>query len=128
VPPDFAQGYCRYFGATRRGPAAAATLPAALCGVLAPFQAHATLPGPGGRGLVVRAARLDDGDALLLLEERESAPPAAAPLSAREREVLHWVVEGKTNTVQTHLEHVFAKLGVVSRAQAVAETLKAPRG
>lgn len=31
-------------------------------------------------------------------------------------------------TVQTHLEHVFAKLHVVSRAQAVAEALRAPRG
>ncbi len=135
-----AEALCRrYFGATRRGLAAAATLPAALRGVLAPFQARATLPGPDGRGLVVRAARLDGGDALLLLEDRESAPPAAAALSPREREVLHWVGEGKTNheigvilgisarTVQTHLEHVFAKLHVVSRAQAVAEALKAPR-
>lgn len=140
-----AEALCRrYFAATRRGPAAGATVPAALRGVLAPFQAHATFPGPDGRGLVVRAARLDDGEnhgeVLLLLEERESAPAPAAALSAREREVLHWVGEGKTNheigvilgisarTVQTHLEHVFAKLGVVSRAQAVAEALRAQRG
>ena len=135
-----AQAVCaRYFPATRRGPSSSATLPAPLRAMLAPFRAQATFTGPGGRLLLVRVARLDDGgEALLLLDEREA--PAAAALSPREREVLRWVGEGKTNqeigvildisprTVQTHLEHVFAKLGVVTRAQAVAEALRRGAG
>ena len=51
-------------------------------------------------------------------------------LTAREAEVLYWVVKGKTNrdiadivgaspaTVKKHLEHVFAKLGVETRTAA----------
>lgn len=52
-------------------------------------------------------------------------------LSRREAEVLHWLSKGKTNseiatilgmgrrTVEKHLEHVFTKLGVESRAAAM---------
>lgn len=52
-------------------------------------------------------------------------------LSSREREVLHWVSEGKSNeeiglilnishnTVKNHLKRVFSKLGVSARSQAV---------
>jgi DNA-binding CsgD family transcriptional regulator len=130
------QALCqRYFRAVRRGPAGRAALPAALAALLAPLRPRATFEGPSGGRLLVRVARLDQaGEALLLLDEIEAPSPAA--LSAREREVLRWVSEGKTNpeigvilgisarTVQTHLEHVFAKLGVVSRAQAVAEALR----
>ncbi|HSV70783.1 MAG TPA: response regulator transcription factor [Methylibium sp.] len=51
-------------------------------------------------------------------------------LTAREAEVLHWVIQGKTNrdigeilgtsprTVTKHLEHVFEKLGVETRTAA----------
>ncbi len=51
-------------------------------------------------------------------------------LTAREAEVLYWVVKGKTNrdigdilgsspaTVKKQLEHVFAKLGVETRTAA----------
>ncbi|GAA3861406.1 response regulator [Streptomyces sedi] len=58
--------------------------------------------------------------------------PAAGPLSAREREVLALVARGTSNreiarelfvseaTVKTHLTHVYAKLGVNDRAEAVA--------
>ena len=53
-------------------------------------------------------------------------------LTAREREVLSWVARGETNaevarrlwlspgTVRTHLEHVYAKLGVNTRTAAAA--------
>lgn len=53
------------------------------------------------------------------------------PLTDRETEVLRWVARGKTNreiatllyisphTVRTHLEHVFEKLGVRTRAAAI---------
>lgn len=52
-------------------------------------------------------------------------------LSSREREVLHWVSQGKSNeeiglildishnTVKNHLKRVFSKLGVSARSQAV---------
>lgn len=56
-------------------------------------------------------------------------------LTAREVEILTWVCKGKTNrqigcilaigetTVATHLERIFRKLGVCSRAQAVAKSM-----
>jgi len=55
-----------------------------------------------------------------------------AALTPRETEVLSWVAKGKTNrdvadilgmsarTVSKHLEHVFEKLGVETRAAAAA--------
>jgi len=55
-----------------------------------------------------------------------------ASLTPRETEVLSWVAKGKTNrdvgeilgmsprTVNKHLEHVFEKLGVETRAAAAA--------
>ena len=67
-----------------------------------------------------------------------TADPAApsrldtAALTPRETEVLSWVAKGKTNrdvadilgmsprTVNKHLEHVFEKLGVETRAAAAA--------
>jgi DNA-binding response OmpR family regulator/DNA-binding CsgD family transcriptional regulator len=56
----------------------------------------------------------------------------AFKLTAREAEVLYWVVQGKTNrdigdilgtsprTIHKHLEHVFGKLGVETRTAAAA--------
>jgi DNA-binding NarL/FixJ family response regulator len=60
------------------------------------------------------------------------APAVARTLTAREREVLRLLAEGLTpsdiacqlvlsqKTVGTHIEHIFSKLGVRNRAQAVA--------
>jgi DNA-binding CsgD family transcriptional regulator len=60
---------------------------------------------------------------------------AAAPLTAREREVLEWVAAGKTDrdiaailgisprTVHKHLQHAYAKLGVETRTAAVMRAL-----
>ena len=57
---------------------------------------------------------------------------ATASLTPRETEVLSWIAKGKTNrdvgeilgmsprTVNKHLEHVFEKLGVETRAAAAA--------
>jgi DNA-binding CsgD family transcriptional regulator len=61
-------------------------------------------------------------------------PSAVEALSPREREILHLVASGMTNreiaaclfiapgTVRKHLDNIYAKLGVRSRAQAVAVT------
>lgn len=133
-----AEAWCaRYFGRSgRRGPAVAPGLPEPLRNLFHPFRPHATFVGPSGALLTARVARVGGpgrGEILMVLEQRRSAPVPHDRLSAREREVLHWVAEGKTNseigmilgvsarTVQTHLEHAFAKLDVVNRAQAVAE-------
>ena len=68
----------------------------------------------------------------LLRRSGSKAPANCAPLTARELEVLHLLAEGleqseiaerlviSPKTVGTHLEHVLEKLGVHSRAQAVA--------
>ncbi len=71
---------------------------------------------------------------LLLAQERGSQPGrlAEAALTPRETEVLSWLAKGKTNrdiadilgmsprTVNKHLEHIFEKLGVETRAAAAA--------
>src|SRR5438552_2341566 len=58
-------------------------------------------------------------------------PALPEPLTEREREVLHLLVQGQANkeiarhlqiaedTVKTHIKHILAKLGVQSRTQAV---------
>ncbi len=60
-----------------------------------------------------------------------AAPIQARALSVREREILHWVREGKSNddigqilgisglTVKNHLQRVYRTLGVNNRTQAV---------
>lgn len=60
----------------------------------------------------------------------------ASPLTEREREVLRWVTSGRTNreiaaelaisehTVARHLQNIFTKLGVSSRAAATAYALR----
>ncbi len=65
------------------------------------------------------------------------APPPGLPraggLTPREADVIEWVAKGKTNrdiaeilgmsprTVNKHLEHIYAKLGVETRTAAVAQ-------
>jgi transcriptional regulator EpsA len=68
-------------------------------------------------------------------EETANAGRIRGVLTAREVVILSWVGKGKTNghiarilgigeaTVATHLERIFRKLGVRSRAQAVAKGL-----
>jgi DNA-binding CsgD family transcriptional regulator/CheY-like chemotaxis protein len=76
-----------------------------------------------------------DQEWLVVLREEDDAAlidslVAAFRLTLREAEVLHWVIQGKTNrdigeilgtsprTVNKHLEHVFEKLGVETRTAA----------
>ena len=78
-----------------------------------------------------------DGEWLVVMRESDDAAIVEAmtlafKLTAREAEVLYWVVKGKTNrdigdilgtsprTVTKHLEHVFEKLGVETRTAAAA--------
>ena len=68
---------------------------------------------------------------------QDRAPDSSTkPLSPREQEILGFLAEGKTQrqiadhlvispkTVGTHIQHVLSKLGVHSRAQAVAEAYR----
>jgi len=81
---------------------------------------------------------------LLLLEEEQRGIPGdtlrrAGGLTRREADVLAWVTEGKTNavigeimgissrTVQTHLIHIYEKLGVETRTAAAAWALAVSR-
>ncbi len=69
---------------------------------------------------------------MLLAEERQVSNGEAEPLTARELEVLRLVVQGVRNgeigqrlsisikTVETHLTSIYGKLGVQSRAEAIA--------
>jgi DNA-binding CsgD family transcriptional regulator len=77
---------------------------------------------------------------LLLLNEKQRDSSwnslGACSLTPRESEVLAWVAKGKTNaevgtilrmsgrTVQKHLEHIYAKLGVGSRTTATVRALR----
>ncbi|MFT3953916.1 MAG: response regulator [Piscinibacter sp.] len=100
--------------------------------------AEAERSAADGRTLLAR--RLGEvglGETMWLLRLREAgeAPAsrlATASLTPRETEVLSWIAKGKTNrdvaeilgmsprTVNKHLEHVFEKLGVETRAAAAA--------
>jgi len=71
---------------------------------------------------------------------RVRMPASAGLLTPREREILAWVARGKTNreiaavlylapgTVGKHLDNVYGKLGVGSRAAAVARAFLGPAG
>jgi DNA-binding CsgD family transcriptional regulator len=89
----------------------------------------------GGHGrLVIRflpRGEIGEYDALLVEQARDASEVGPlSRLSRREHEVLRWVSRGKTNpqiaailsisagTVQKHLEHIYDKLGVRTRAAA----------
>jgi DNA-binding response OmpR family regulator/DNA-binding CsgD family transcriptional regulator len=93
---------------------------------------------PGGLRLQARqVGRVGLGETMLLLQRGDQDSVAnqrlaSAQLTARETEVLSWLAKGKTNrdiaeilgmsprTVNKHLEHIFEKLGVETRAAAAA--------
>jgi DNA-binding CsgD family transcriptional regulator len=93
---------------------------------------------PDSRLLIRLAGDRPGGHRLLLTEERTSPAPSALKslgLTQREAEVLHWMGEGKTNpeigiilsvsprTIQKHVEHILAKIGVENRTAAVRAAL-----
>jgi DNA-binding CsgD family transcriptional regulator len=71
-------------------------------------------------------------DVALGIENASSIDPAESPLTAREREVAQLIAQGLTNkaiaeslilsprTIDGHLERIFSKLGLSSRAQLAA--------
>jgi DNA-binding CsgD family transcriptional regulator len=98
------------------------------------------------RGTLTVRMLVQDDQALLLLDERTriaAHDPSfmhglhGIGLTPRESQVMSWVAEGKTNpeiavilgmstrTVQTHLEHVYRKLDVDTRAAATAKAMEA---
>lgn len=95
-------------------------------------------PSTPGRALVVRnLGPVGVGERMLLLQVRAASATTtsrldSAALTPRETEVLSWIAKGKTNrdvgeilgmsprTVNKHLERVFEKLGVETRAAAAA--------
>ena len=119
------------------GDAAQGRLPLAINVALLDDSA-AVVGSQGGVQLSVRnMGRVGIGETMLLFEQRtaNAAVPSRltnAALTPRETEVLSWLAKGKTNrdigdilgmshrTVNKHLEHIFEKLGVETRAAAAA--------
>ena len=87
------------------------------------------------------ASESEDGNLSLIVTKETSEPEVAAEqfpqLTRRECEVLAWIARGKSNpeiatiltlsvrTVYKHVENIFAKLGVESRAAAMLRVLEA---
>lgn len=92
---------------------------------------NAVLDCAKGRDVV--APRLASG---LAVEIRRRAEPSGPSLSAREREVLKLIAQGRSvpsiaeelflapSTVKTHVQRLYEKLGVGDRAAAVAEAMR----
>jgi DNA-binding NarL/FixJ family response regulator len=114
-------------------------LPRALEAALAPGATLGVVTAAGIRLSVRNLGAAALGETMLLFAvQREgaggasSARLAEAALTPRETEVLSWLAKGKTNrdigeilgtsprTVNKHLEHIFEKLGVETRAAAAA--------
>jgi CheY-like chemotaxis protein/DNA-binding CsgD family transcriptional regulator len=95
----------------------------------------------GGKKFSARLVPCQDGQEYLLLLQETSGEwnldslRGALGLTPREAEILMWIARGKTNkdvgqilgssprTINKHLEHIFEKLGVATRAAAVAVAL-----
>ncbi|MBN9205699.1 response regulator transcription factor [Methylibium petroleiphilum] len=99
-------------------------------GPLAPQCLTLRSLGPAGMGETMWLLEVQRGDG----SDGAASPSrlSAAALTPRETEVLSWLAKGKTNrdigdilgvsprTVNKHLEHIFEKLGVETRAAAAA--------
>ncbi|HYP83671.1 response regulator transcription factor [Variovorax sp.] len=118
------------------GPVAhAGHLPRALAPALRPGAAMHAGTSSGVRLSVRNLGSSTLGETMLLLAQERGGNAgrlAEAALTPRETEVLSWLAKGKTNrdiadilgmsprTVNKHLEHIFEKLGVETRAAAAA--------
>jgi DNA-binding CsgD family transcriptional regulator len=94
----------------------------------------------GGDRLTIHLLSKPEQNFLVLEEQRWAIDPAALtslPLTRRESEILSYVAVGKTNpeigiilgissrTVEKHVEHILARLGVETRTAAAACAVKA---
>jgi DNA-binding NarL/FixJ family response regulator len=103
---------------------------------------HFCVTQPHGRLNMHYAGEISSHEYLLLIDEQRIEASARKllekhNLTAREAEVLSWVAAGKTNrdiaeilgmsprTVNKHLEHIYVKLGVETRAAAAAIAVQA---
>jgi DNA-binding NarL/FixJ family response regulator len=105
-------------------------------------QPENCLPYRSGVGHTAKITHChQSGEYLLLLQKASptwdvDSLRANMKLTTREAEILMWIARGKTNkevglilgssprTVNKHLEHIFEKLGVATRAAAVAMVMK----
>jgi len=116
-------------------PVAPGRLPASVEPALAPGASIAIGTATGMRLSVRNLGAAALGETMLLFAIQREGPAARladAALTPRETEVLSWLAKGKTNrdigeilgtsprTVNKHLEHIFEKLGVETRAAAAA--------
>ncbi|GER16881.1 response regulator transcription factor [Variovorax boronicumulans] len=116
-------------------PVAPGRLPASVEAALAPGASIAIGTATGMRLSVRNLGAAALGETMLLFAIQREGPAARladAALTPRETEVLSWLAKGKTNrdigeilgtsprTVNKHLEHIFEKLGVETRAAAAA--------
>ncbi|MBB4221172.1 MULTISPECIES: response regulator transcription factor [Variovorax] len=116
-------------------PPAPGLLPGSLEAALAPGAVISVGTSTGMRLSVRNLGAAALGETMLLFAVQREGPAARladAALTPRETEVLSWLAKGKTNrdigeilgtsprTVNKHLEHIFEKLGVETRAAAAA--------
>jgi DNA-binding response OmpR family regulator/DNA-binding CsgD family transcriptional regulator len=116
-------------------PPAPGLLPGSLEAALAPGAVISIGTSTGMRLSVRNLGAAALGETMLLFAVQREGPAARladAALTPRETEVLSWLAKGKTNrdigeilgtsprTVNKHLEHIFEKLGVETRAAAAA--------
>lgn len=116
---------------------ASGRLPDTVHAALIANDAQVLLSVPGAQLSIRNMGRVGISETMLLLEKRATSDIVAsrlseAALTPRETEVLSWLAKGKTNrdigdilgmshrTVNKHLEHIFEKLGVETRAAATA--------
>jgi len=118
------------------GPDADAVTPAPVAAWLAGSTDVPLIVLRGAARLIFTAPEVRGGEQWMIVLREESdtarvqALMALFRLTQRESEVLHWVIQGKTNrdigdilgmsprTANKHLEHVFEKLGVETRTAA----------
>jgi CheY-like chemotaxis protein/DNA-binding CsgD family transcriptional regulator len=126
----------RYFGSEDETAGTPPPLAAWLARLAAGTDAAPLTVIRGAERLIFNAPDTRGGEQwmIVLREESDTARVQALlalfRLTGREAEVLHWVIQGKTNrdigdilgmsprTVNKHLEHVFEKLGVETRTAA----------
>jgi DNA-binding CsgD family transcriptional regulator len=117
----------------------------------AKLTARDALPSPAqplcvrrpGANLIVKLARIDPDETVLLFDEIEESATgdqlALDGLTPRENEILGWITEGKRNpeiavildvssrTVEKHVEHILVKLGVETRGAAIRAAFERQR-